>query len=170
MDFPYLLWRQAVGLPVAPIDAHQKAAWIREITDFVAIAKSRNRMVEVKRLLSALHTGKLTSATFSFLDPVPFFAEFALWVSSGLSRQKKAKDFLQFDPVASNLDQVGHRTEMATGEVRSADAPAWPLSDVRGANSPIVARFGLAALEGRQSQHRDSETSDAGNAATDPRK
>src|ERR1022692_3111320 len=170
MDFPYLLWRQAVGLPVAPIDAHQKAAWIREITDFVAIAKSRNRMVEVKRLLSALHTGKLTSATFSFLDPVPFFAEFALWVSSGLSRQKKAKDFLQFDPVASNLDQVGHRTERATGEVRSADAPAWPLSDVRGANSPIAPRFGPAALEGRQSQHRDSETSDAGNAATDPRK
>jgi predicted ATP-grasp superfamily ATP-dependent carboligase len=111
IDFPYLLWRQAVGLPVARIDTHHTAAWIREITDFVAIAKSHNRMAEVKRLLKALLTGQLTSATFSFLDPVPFFAEFALRVASGLSRQKKAKNFLQLDPAGPNLHQPTERTE-----------------------------------------------------------
>jgi D-aspartate ligase len=99
IDFPYLLWRQKAGLSVASIDTHHKAAWIREITDFVAIAKSRDRMAEVKRLLRAVQAGKFTSATFSLVDPVPFFAEFVLWASSGLSRQKKAKDFLQFGPL-----------------------------------------------------------------------
>ena len=103
MDFPYLLWRQAVGLPVTPIVAHQQAAWIREITDVVAIAKSRNRLAEVKILLKALYGGKFTSATFSLLDPIPFFAEFALWVSSGVSRQKKAKGFVEFDPSVATL-------------------------------------------------------------------
>jgi D-aspartate ligase len=78
IDFPYLMWRQAVGLPVTPIETHRDAAWIREITDFVSIAKSRNPMAEVKKLLSAVFSRKLTSATFSLTDPVPFFAEFAL--------------------------------------------------------------------------------------------
>ena len=50
MDFSYLLWRQAVGLPVVPINGHRDAAWIREITDFVSIAKSPNRIAEVTRL------------------------------------------------------------------------------------------------------------------------
>jgi len=137
MDFPYLLWRQAVGLPVAPVATHHKAAWIREITDFVAIAKSRNRMAEVGRLLRAVQRGKFTSATFDLVDPVPFFAEFALWISSGLSRQKKAKNFLQSDAVGSNLDKSGERKESATGEIGVA-------------NSPMVARFSLADLEARQ--------------------
>jgi D-aspartate ligase len=170
IDFPYLLWRQAVGLPVTPVETHQKAAWIREITDLVAIAKSRNPMAEVKRLLEALYSGKFTSATFSLLDPVPFFAEFALWVSSGLSRQKKAKDFLQLDPVGANLDQPGDRTELEPGEVGSADAPTRPSADVRAANSSIVARFALGDLERRQSQHFDSETGGVREAATQPRK
>jgi predicted ATP-grasp superfamily ATP-dependent carboligase len=102
IDFPYLLWRQAVGLPVTPIDTHREAAWIREITDFVSIAKSRNPMAEVKKLLRTAFTRRLTSATFSLTDPVPFFAEFALWISSGLSRQKKAKEFLQSEPLGGN--------------------------------------------------------------------
>ena len=172
IDFPYLLWQQAVGMPVDPVETHHKAAWIREITDIVAIAKSRNRMAEVKKLLKALYSGRFTSATFSVWDPAPFFAEFALWVSSGLSRQKKAKDFLQLDPVGSNLERSGHRTEWAPGEVSSADTPAWPLADFRGANSPIVARFGLADLEGHQSQHHHSETreDETHDAVTDPLK
>src|SRR5579864_6280739 len=99
MDFPYLLWRQAVGLPVTPIEGHHEAAWIREITDFVAIAKSRNRMAEMKRLLKAIGNQRLTSATFNPLDPVPFFAEFVLWASSGVSRQRKARGFLELDPL-----------------------------------------------------------------------
>lgn len=143
IDFPYLLWRQAVGLPVTPVVTRQKTAWIREITDFVAIAKSRNRMAEVNRLMQALFGGKFTSATFSLLDPVPFFAEFALWISSGLSRQKKARDFLQLDPAGA-----GHS------------------ADVRPANSPIVARFSLGDLDGRKPQHVASETSPTPETAT----
>jgi hypothetical protein len=38
------------------------------------------------------------------LDPVPFFAELALWVSSGISRQKKAKEFLELNPANSIPD------------------------------------------------------------------
>lgn len=147
IDFPYLLWRQAVGLPITLVDTHQKAAWIREITDFVAIAKSRNRQAEVKRLLHALLTRKLTSATFSFLDPIPFFAEFALWLSSGVSRQKKAKDFLTLEPSASDLGK---------------------LADVGGENYPIVARLPLGNLVGTNS-HYDSQTSGTAEVSTDTR-
>ena len=104
IDFPYLLWQQAVGLPVAPAATPKKAAWIREITDVVAIAKSRNRMAEIKRLLKAAVSAKLTLATFRLTDPLPFFAECALWLSSGLSRQKKAKTFLASEPAGSNAE------------------------------------------------------------------
>lgn len=101
IDFPYLLWQQAVGLPVVPVGEPKKAAWIREITDVVAVAKSRHRMVEIKRLLRAVVSRRLTLATFRVTDPLPFFAECALWLSSGLSRQKKAKTFLASEPAAS---------------------------------------------------------------------
>jgi D-aspartate ligase len=162
MDFPYLLWRQAVGLPVSPVATHHKAAWIREITDFVAIAKSRNRMAEVKRLLSALFSGKITSATFSLLDPVPFFAEFALWISSGLSRQRKAKDFLQHEP--------GDRTEWRTADVHVAATATPPSAGFRAANSPIIARFKLGDLETRKSQRPDHETARVRTVASKRRK
>jgi len=142
MDFAYLLWQQAVGMEVIPIESCRRASWIREITDFVAIAKSRNRVADVKQVLTALSSGRLTSATFSVLDPVPFFAEFVLWVSSGVSRQKKAKGFLELDPAAAILDEAGDRT----GE-RSADADVWPLATARAAHSPLVARLRLVGLE-----------------------
>jgi D-aspartate ligase len=111
IDFPYLLWRQAVGLPVTPVENHWDSAWVREITDCVAIAKSQNPMAELKALLKAALSGKLTLATFRFSDPVPFFAEFALWISSGLSRQRKARGFLRSDPISSKMGPLGDRTE-----------------------------------------------------------
>jgi len=157
MDFAYLLWRQAVGLPVAAVRTSYKAAWIREMTDVVAIAKSRNRSAEVKRLLKVASSGRLTSATFSPTDPLPFFAEFALWISSGLSRQKKAKMFLQLDRVSSSQDGAGGRPELKSGRIGSTDTPALPSANVRGANSAIVARFDLGTLEARQSQHSKDE-------------
>ena len=80
---------------------HRNAAWIREITDVVAVAKSRHRLRNVGSILNAMYRGQLTSATFSLLDPLPFVAEFALWISSGLKRQIRAKKFLQLDPVGS---------------------------------------------------------------------
>jgi len=157
MDFAYLLWRQAVGLPVDPIETYRKAAWIREITDFVAIAKSGNRAAEMKRLLKALSSVKLTSATFSLFDPVPFFAEFVLWASSGVSRQRKAKGFLELDPRSSQFDQAPDPAESAPEKVFSANEPAWPLANERVANSPVVARFGLSDLEGRQATVRETK-------------
>lgn len=152
MDFPYLLWRQAVGLPVTPIETYPQAAWIREITDVVAIAKSRDRAAEVKILLKALCTGKFTSATFSLRDPVPFFAEFALWISSGISRQKKAKGFLDFSPRSSELGQPGGRTDWAPDDARPLETKTWQsaaeLLEVRSTAAELDARS-LSVVERR---------------------
>jgi len=162
MDFAYLLWQQAVGLPIAPVVTHHRAAWVREITDFVAIAKSSNRPAEIKQLLRAVFSGNLTAATFSFMDPLPFFAEFVLWISSGLSRQRKAKDFLQLDPLDSQSQESSNQVEPMFGEARTSGAAIWPLADVRSANSPIVARFGLDHLEGHKSAPSYPKTSEGG--------
>ena len=99
IDFPYLLWRQMCGLPIVPVAARGHASWFRELTDPLAIIKSANRTVEVTRFVKAICRGEVATATFDFLDPVPFFAELALWVSSGVSRQKKARSVLQFSPI-----------------------------------------------------------------------
>jgi predicted ATP-grasp superfamily ATP-dependent carboligase len=159
MDFAYMLWRQAVGLEVAPVTTHRNATWIREITDFVSIAKSRNRMAEIRRLLKALYRGKFTSATFSLLDPIPFFAEFALWLSSGLSRQKKAKSFLQLSPAGSEPGQMAGPTPSDLGGHRPADAAAWALADERAANPPVMARISLGDLNSHLAQRSDSHAS-----------
>lgn len=119
IDFSYLLWQQKTGVDVAPIAKHRKAAWVREITDVVAIAKSRNRGAEIRALLSAWAGGKFTLATFSILDPLPFFAELFLWVTSGISRQKKAKQILQPKPQVLSLpadDKPGFASSELTPE------------------------------------------------------
>jgi len=126
IDFPYLLWQQAVGLPVPPVTSQKRAAWIREITDVVAIAKSRDRMAEIKRLLKAAVSAKLTLATFRITDPLPFFAECALWLSSGLSRQKKAKTFLASDPATSNAG----RSQSQSASLHSSVLTRIPLGEL----------------------------------------
>jgi len=100
VDFAYLLWRHKVGLPINECKPRE-ATWCREITDAVAIVKSHDRKAELFRLLRAVMTGRLTTATFKSLDPLPFFAELVLWISSGIRRQKKAKSFLELDPARS---------------------------------------------------------------------
>jgi D-aspartate ligase len=157
IDFPYLLWRQAVGLPVAPIDTYRKAAWIREITDFVSIAKSRNRVAAIKRLLSALCTRSVTSATFSITDPAPFFAELALWVSSGISRQKKARDFLQLDPLGSRPHRSGGLEEGLAATAGRADHPTWREGDIHDADSPDVATIAVGFDASRTQDSRAAE-------------
>ena len=102
LDFVYLLWRLKAGLAIAP-GKHHRAAWVREITDLAATLKSRNRLREVGALFEAVAKGKFTLATFSLLDPLPFFAELVLWSTSGFSRHKKARKILQFDPSDSYL-------------------------------------------------------------------
>jgi predicted ATP-grasp superfamily ATP-dependent carboligase len=149
VDFSYLLCQQAIGKPVESVGARHKAAWIREITDVVAIAKSPHRLAELTRLLKAMVSGRFTSATFSFLDPVPFFAEFALWISSGLSRQKKAKAFLRLD-AADPAGPEFHDTEMASAAAASSDSSLTPEADGI-ADTPVVARIGLGQLKGHGS-------------------
>jgi D-aspartate ligase len=100
VDFAYLLWRHKVGLSIDETK-QREATWCREITDAVAIVKSHDRKGELSRLLRAAMTGRLTTATFKPLDPLPFFAELVLWISSGIGRQKKAKNFRQLDPSRS---------------------------------------------------------------------
>lgn len=94
VDFAYLTWRQKVGHPVSQVFAKRDAAWVREITDWLAVLKSPNPKTEIARLVKVVATGRFTPAVFDPLDPVPFFAEFVLWASNGLSRQKKARDVL----------------------------------------------------------------------------
>jgi D-aspartate ligase len=101
IDFAYLLWQQMRGSEIPHINAPRAASWCREITDIVAIAKSANPWVEIKALLTAARKGQLTAATFSVRDPVPFLSELALWMSAGVSRQRKARKFVQFDPAGS---------------------------------------------------------------------
>jgi D-aspartate ligase len=111
VDFSYVLWRQKIGLPAAATQTLRPAAWIREITDAVAILKAHDRGGEIKKLLGAMQGRKLTFATFSFRDPVPFFAELALWLGAGTSRQQKAKEFLRFQPVGPIAEDFLAKTE-----------------------------------------------------------
>lgn len=96
-DFAYLLWRIRTGLEASPGRIRQ-ATWLREITDLVAILKSQNSLSEIGAALGAVFKGRFTLATFSALDPLPFFAELALWSTSGFLRHKRARRVLQVDP------------------------------------------------------------------------
>ncbi len=137
INFVYLLWQQKNGIDVAPITKHRKAAWVREITDVVAIAKSRDRGAEIKALLSAWAGGKFTLATFSALDPLPFFAELFLWITSGISRQKKAQQVLQ---TKAPVLEVGRGVETGLFSAGLTSKPAVvPADDVR-TSAPKAAR------------------------------
>jgi len=107
VDFPYLLWRQKIGDDIPKMVRPRRAAWFREMTDFVAIAKSKHPVAEMRRLLQAVLRGDLTAAAFDILDPIPFFAEFALWIRTGLARQRRASNFL------GNLDATAMSPEDA---------------------------------------------------------
>jgi D-aspartate ligase len=134
INFAYLLWQQKTGIDVASITKYRKAAWVREITDVVAIAKSRNRFAEIKTLLSAWASGKFTLATFSVLDPLPFFAELFLWASSGISRQRKAQQILQ--PKLSVLEVA----QEAEPGLFSAGVTPEPVVEMPADDDPTPAR------------------------------
>ena len=130
INFAYLLWQQKTGIEVTPVTKYRKAAWVREITDVVAIAKSRNRGAELKALLSAWAGGKFTLATFSFSDPVPFFAELYLWVTSGISRQERARQVLQ--PVAPAMEvPMRSGSDLFSSGLTPKAVTAIPPDDVR---------------------------------------
>lgn len=91
VDFAHRLWQEKCGAEVSATPPQRQAAWLREITDLLAIAKSPHKAVEFKRLLKGVCRGRLTLAAFDLFDPVPFFAEFALWAVHGSIRQRQAK-------------------------------------------------------------------------------
>jgi len=101
INFSYLLWRQKTGLEVPLIGRYRSAARCREITDLFSIAKGGNAKSDVKKLFTAVRKSTVTVATFSLKDPVPFFAELGFLLTSGLSRQKRAKKVLKFEPADS---------------------------------------------------------------------
>jgi D-aspartate ligase len=100
-DFGYLLWQHKIGRAVRSVPMQHKAAWLREITDFIAIAKSPRKGAEIRALLTAVRDRRLALATFDLRDPVPFFAELALWVLQGPARQRKARAPLSPGTLAS---------------------------------------------------------------------
>jgi len=89
VDFVYLTWQQKLGHPVTEIRAKRDAAWVREITDPLAVMQSPKPGKEFMRLAKAVATGGVTLSAFDILDPVPFFAEVLLWARNTVSGQKK---------------------------------------------------------------------------------
>ena len=78
VDFPYLLFRQQLGLPVAPQRARSGLRWVRLLTDlptgFVQIRAGDFGLREYARSLRRADV----EAVFSHNDPLPGLAELAL--------------------------------------------------------------------------------------------
>ena len=78
VDFPYLLHRDQLGLPVNPVRARPGVRWIRLVTDLpnaaVDIKAGRTRIRDYARSLRGIDT----EAVFSLRDPLPGLYELAL--------------------------------------------------------------------------------------------
>lgn len=78
VDFPYLLYRDQLGLPVEPVRARPGVRWIRLLTDVPNAARDiragRQRPGAYLRSLRRVHT----EAVFSLADPLPGLYELCL--------------------------------------------------------------------------------------------
>jgi D-aspartate ligase len=71
VDFPYLLWRMAAGLPLPPISACPGVRWVRVSTDIAAVAgEMRAGRMSVRSYVRSLR-GPLEFAVFAPDDPLP---------------------------------------------------------------------------------------------------
>ncbi len=71
VDFPYLLWQAAHGVPVAECRGRAGVAWVRMTTDLAAaVSEIRRGRLTVGGYLRSLRR-PLESATFSIDDPLP---------------------------------------------------------------------------------------------------
>jgi D-aspartate ligase len=78
VDFPYLLYRDQLGLPVAATTARTGVRWIRLTTDLPNAARDmRAGRVKVGEYLKSLR-GVDVEAVFSARDPLPWVYEFLL--------------------------------------------------------------------------------------------
>lgn len=74
VDFPYLLWRQAAGLPVEPATAAPGVRWLRLGPDLLAAAQELRRGRLSPRGYLASLRGPLTFAVYARDDPLPAVA------------------------------------------------------------------------------------------------
>jgi D-aspartate ligase len=71
VDFPYLLWRSACGLPVSEAHARPGVGWMRMLTDIPAVASSlQARQLTLRDYLRSFRR-PLAHATFAADDPLP---------------------------------------------------------------------------------------------------
>jgi D-aspartate ligase len=86
VDFPYLLYRDQVGLPVAHERALPGQAWLRLATDLpVGVLEILRRQTRVRDYLRTLRSAS-TEAVFARDDPLPGLVEVALIPSLALRR------------------------------------------------------------------------------------
>jgi predicted ATP-grasp superfamily ATP-dependent carboligase len=78
VDFPYLLYRSANGLPVRSTHARPGVGWVRLLTDVpTAFGEIWAGRLSPQAYLRSLLRVR-SEAVFSFRDPLPGFAELAL--------------------------------------------------------------------------------------------
>jgi predicted ATP-grasp superfamily ATP-dependent carboligase len=78
VDFPYLLFRDQVGLPVDEVKARVGVRWIRLLTDLPnAVRDMAAKRIRARDYLRSLR-GVDTEAVFSWRDPLPGLYEVAL--------------------------------------------------------------------------------------------
>jgi D-aspartate ligase len=78
VDFPYLLFRRQLGLPVEHQRARPGVRWVRLLTDLpTAVVEIAGRRLSARAYLRSLRSAD-TEAVFSREDPLPGLAELAL--------------------------------------------------------------------------------------------
>jgi D-aspartate ligase len=86
VDFPYLLFQDLMGEPVAPTRAREGVRWIRLVTDVPnAVRDVVHGTLTVREYMSSLR-GLDTEAVFSLRDPLPGLYELALMPYLALRR------------------------------------------------------------------------------------
>jgi D-aspartate ligase len=86
VDFPYLLYLDQIGEPVAPVRARAGVRWVRLVTDVpTAVMEIFGRRLRVGDYLRSLK-GVDAEAVFSLADPLPTVLEMALLPYLSLKR------------------------------------------------------------------------------------
>ena len=86
VDFPYLLFRHALGLPVRPQRARPGVRWVRLVTDLpTGVVQILAGDLDARHYLRSLRSANV-EAVFSREDPLPGLAELALLPYLALKR------------------------------------------------------------------------------------
>jgi D-aspartate ligase len=78
VDFPYLLFADQLGLPIAPRRGRTEVGWLRLVTDVpTALADMIGGYLSLSSYLASLRNTR-TESVFAMSDPLPLLAEFVL--------------------------------------------------------------------------------------------